>query len=152
MANINFINEGIHSLNPANRSGQSKPEQTSVFERELDRAIDGTEGQDKSMPLSTLTEIPPASILISDPITQVSGETDRLLEMLNAYAGRLENPEVSLKNMSSILEQINETAGSLLEKSNALNEKDGELKTIATRTAVTARTEYIKFQRGDYLS
>ena len=33
-----------------------------------------------------------------------------------------------------------------------LTEADAHLKKIATQTIVTAQTEYLKFQRGDYLS
>ena len=83
---------------------------------------------------------------------RVSGKTHTLIEMLDAYASSLENTGVSLKNMAAALEQIKDHAGSLIKETDRLTEEDAALKKIATHTIVTAQTEYLKFQRGDYLS
>ena len=50
-----------------------------------------------------------------------------------------------------MLEELNADAASLLEETLSLGEDDQNLIDIATSTAVTAKTEYLKFQRGDYL-
>ncbi len=72
--------------------------------------------------------------------------------MLDSYSLKLENPNISLKNIAKVLEEIKENAGSLLKETERLTTADTNLKNIATQTIVTAQTEYIKFQRGDYLS
>jgi len=72
--------------------------------------------------------------------------------MLESYAGQLENPEVSLRNIEPVLKEINTEADALLKKTRFLGEEDNGLKEIATQTVLAARTEYEKFQRGDYLA
>ncbi|MCK5695436.1 MAG: hypothetical protein KAH62_02345 [Desulfobacula sp.] len=72
--------------------------------------------------------------------------------MLDSYSLKLEDPNVSLKNIATVLEEINETAGKLIKETERLTDADANLKNIATRTIVTAQTEYVKFQKGDYLS
>lgn len=71
--------------------------------------------------------------------------------MLDAYASKLDDPGVSLKSIAPVLEEINAEADNLLKDTRLLTEADAALKKVATRTAVTAQTEYLKFQRGDYL-
>ena len=75
-----------------------------------------------------------------------------LLGLLDDYSSKLENPGVSLKNIAPVLEKINQNADSLLKESMSLGSGNQELKNIATQTVIAARSEYVRFQRGDYLS
>ncbi|MCG8552486.1 MAG: hypothetical protein MI799_18945, partial [Desulfobacterales bacterium] len=81
----------------------------------------------------------------------VTDKTDKLLNSLESYASLLDNTNVPLKDIKSVLEGLNEDAASLLEETLSLGEDDQELIDIANSTAITAKTEYLKFQRGDYL-
>ena len=102
--------------------------------------------------VSGLGEIAAPSFDLEDPSSIVTGKTDELLGLLDSYVSQLEDPNVSLKNIAPMLDKINANAGSLLEDTRFLGEADSGLKDIATQTVVAARTEYEKFQRGDYLS
>jgi hypothetical protein len=82
----------------------------------------------------------------------VSGSTEKLLELLDSYAGQLQNPDISLKHLAPVLETINQKADQLVTETLSLGPDHAGLKDIATQTAVAARVEYVKFQRGDYLS
>ncbi len=82
----------------------------------------------------------------------ISEQTDKLLGMLDSYSSQLIDPDISLKRIAPVVEEINNNAGNLLKETQNLTDLDVDLKMIATHTAITAQTEYLKFQRGDYLS
>jgi hypothetical protein len=150
-------------INPANElppsfdmptAKESKPQKAAVFENALSKAIDRTEAPEMG-PTSThaLGEITSKELNILTSSDVVSGRTDKLLALLDSYASQLENPDISLKRIAPVLEKIKENAGSLLKEAARLTDSDDvSLKEIAARTIVTAQTEYLKFQRGDYVS
>lgn len=152
MANVNNINEStgpfaLPQVKAPRKSG------TTSFENVLNSAID----QEQSNKVTTgsaqgLNEIASPAPGIELPADKVAGKTDKLIALLESYSSQLENPRVSLKNMAPVMEDIKRSAGNLLEESSQLTEADASLKKIANQAAVTAQTEYLKFQRGDYLS
>ena len=154
MVNIHQINELTQSFQGPQAKG-AKPEGSDAFKNALSQALEETESPDMQTSAATagLGEITSTqAIQIQQPADIVSGSTDKLLGLLDTYASQLENPGVPLKQIAPVLEQINENAGNLLKQTQALGNADADLKDIATQTAMAARTEYVKFQRGDYLS
>lgn len=152
MTDIQNINESTQSFAVSNAKVPKSTEKD-TFENEFSKALDKTEApQMEALPTNALREIASVDLTIMDSSDIVSGKTDKLLEMLDSYSVKLENPDISLKRIAKALEEIKDTAGSLLEETERLTEADKNLKTIATHTIVTAQTEYLKFQRGDYLS
>ena len=156
MANINQINELTQSMGGA--TGVPKTGKTDAFKNALTQALNQaeqaneTESPGETTMAPALEEIASTGLCIQDQSSIVSGKTDKLLGLLDAYSSKLENPEVSLKSIAPILEQINQNADSLLKESVFLGTGDTKLKEIATQTVIAAQTEYVKFQRGDYLS
>lgn len=151
MTNINQINETAQALGVTNpKSGQASG--NSGFSDALNDAVTKAQNEKtEANQINTLTEIPagnPAFVQTSDIVTS---KTDSLLNMLEEYSTQLGNPEVSLKSIAPALEQLNANADTLLKESEKLSNNDQELKEIATQTAMTAQTEYLKFQRGDYV-
>ncbi len=151
MTKINPINEttpvfGISTAKPLKtREGDS-------FGIALGKALDKTqESEIEDTAAKALMEIGSKELNIINKSDIVSGKTDKLLAMLDSYTSKLIDPAVSLKSIAPVLEEINNNAGSLLKESQFLTDTDAALKKIATQTAVTAQTEYLKFQRGDYL-
>ena len=106
----------------------------------------------EAMPTNALREIASIDLNIINLSDIVSGKIDTLLEMLDSYSLKLKDPNISLKSIAEVLEGIKDNAGSLLKETERLTDADANLKNIATQTIVTAQTEYVKFQRGDYLS
>ncbi|MCP3932169.1 MAG: hypothetical protein GY705_24115, partial [Bacteroidetes bacterium] len=102
-------------------------------------------------PTNALREIASKDLNIDSFSDIITGKTDKLLEMLDLYSSKLEDPNISLKSLAPILEEIKKNAGNLLKDAQGLTNADGDLKNIATQTIVAAQTEYLKFQRGDYL-
>ncbi|OQY52901.1 MAG: hypothetical protein B6230_01855 [Desulfobacteraceae bacterium 4572_89] len=160
MAGINQINELTQSL--GNESiGAPKTREKGEFSNVLTKALDKKPNNktDKTEPpemgntkAPALGEITSTDLHIQDQSYVVSGKTDSLLELLDAYASKLEDPGVSLKSIAPVLEQISQNADNLLKETASLGTGENGLKDVATQTVVAAQTEYLKFQRGDYLS
>ncbi|RLC25130.1 MAG: hypothetical protein DRH93_02750 [Deltaproteobacteria bacterium] len=152
MTDINQINESTQSFAASNTKAQRSKERN-AFENEFSKALDKTEApQMDAMPTNALREIASIDLNIMNSSDIVSGRTDKLLSMLDSYSLKLQDPNISLKSIAPALEEIKDTAGSLLKETEHLTDADTNLKMIATHTIVTAETEYLKFQRGDYLS
>ena len=151
MSNVHHINEsGPYFETNSSQAGKAKP--SGKFENALSQALGPKEGKSEGVgPASGLTEITSAEPGLVNPSERVSGKTDQLLEKLDAYSNQLEDPSIPLKSIAPALEKIKDDAGSLEKELNALAPEDDSLKQIASQTVITAQTEYLKFQRGDYL-
>ena len=161
MNKIDKINETAQSIAGSSING-TKNKKTDDFENALSKALYTTK-TDKSESLKpeglrmeqtstgALNEIISKNLNIINSSDIVSGQTDKLLGMLDTYSSKLVDPNISLKSIAPVLEEINNNAGTLLKETQNLTDSDINLKQIATHTIVTAQTEYLKFQRGDYL-
>ncbi len=155
MTNINESTQVFGSTSAKNSTG-NKPlagNKTDAFENALSKALDNSEATDmKPSSNGALGEIASAGLNIINPSEVVSGKTSELLKMLESYSSKLDDPNISLKNIAPELERILNNATTLQKEAGALGKSDEGLKEIVTQTIVTAQTEYLKFQRGDYLS
>lgn len=152
MAHIDPTNKTDHAFAAVNTK-PSKSNTPDTFETAFSKALDKTEGPDEAdTGPHALKEIASKELTIMNSSDSVSNRTDTLLGMLDSYSAKLEDPHISLKHMAPILEKIKEGAEKLLRETQQLTDADAPLKKIATQTIVTAQTEYLKFQRGDYLS
>lgn len=81
--------------------------------------------------------------------TSVAGQVENYLNVLNEYQEKLMDPDVTLKELSPLVEQMTregEKLSSILESL----PKDDNLKEILNETLVLSSLESIKFNRGDY--
>jgi hypothetical protein len=76
-------------------------------------------------------------------------QVENYLNILNEYQEKLGNPDVSLKELSPLLDQMNEQKGKMSSALDSLSSKDG-LKEIVNETLIISSLETIKFNRGDY--
>jgi len=151
MTNINNI-QSITQIIDSQTTKESKSSgQAQGFESLLNSALEKTQESEKGTQTSELGEISAMDFDIQTVSSIVTDKTDKLLTSLDSYASKLDDTNVSLKDIEPVLEELNADAASLLEETLSLGEDDQNLIDIATSTAVTAKTEYLKFQRGDYL-
>jgi len=151
MTNINNI-QSITQIIDSQTTKESKSSgRAQGFESLLNSALEKTQESEKSTQTSELGEISAMNFDIQTVSSIVTDKTDKLLTNLESYASKLDDTNVSLKDIEPVLEELNADAASLLEETLSLGEDDQNLIDIATSTAVTAKTEYLKFQRGDYL-
>jgi hypothetical protein len=152
MTTIDNINEINQTLSLPQSNG-TKARGAGSFETLLSSAIDNKKAvKTHGGTVNGLNEITSPSPEVTQPADIVSGKTDDLLRLLESYSSQLQDPGVTLKSIAPVLENIRDNAGNLLKETGMLSDSDASLKKIATQTAVTAQTEYLKFQRGDYLS
>lgn len=121
------------------------------FESLLDSAQKKIQSSEEGAQTNELGEISAMDFDIQTVSEIVTDKTDKLLTNLERYTFQLDDTNVSLKDIAPVLEGLNEDAASLLEETLSLGEGDQDLIDIATSTAIAAKTEYLKFQRGDYL-
>lgn len=149
MTNINNIQNITQTLdNQPQKAPQGSGQE---FEAVLNSAQEKIEVSEEGTQINELGEISAMGFDIQTVSDIITDKTDKLLNSLESYASLLDNTNVPLKDIKSVLEGLNEDAASLLEETLSLGEDDQELIDIATSTAITAKTEYLKFQRGDYL-
>ena len=151
MVNINQINDLTQAAGSRTPAKQNAADAPDAFGSVLDSALQKADRSEEGTKTAGLGEIAAPGFELEPLPSIVTGKTDRLLGMLDNYASQLQNPDVSLRSIEPVLEEINQSAESLMEKAKFLGDEESSLKDIATQTAVTARTEYVKFQRGDYL-
>lgn len=150
VAQITNIN-GSPAVRTGQRTGASSPD---GFQDTLSNVLDETSGsRTGGSPIAPLGE--PQAVNFSREITPVGTgiveQTDSLLTLLESYADGLEDPDTSLKDLSSLVDRIQEEAEKLMVSTDGSATAENQLKDIAEQTALTANMEYIKFQRGDYL-
>ncbi len=152
MNKIDQITEVAQSLSGSNIKS-TKGKYTQAFENALSKAMYKPKTESSNMEsANALHEISSKDLNLINLSDIVSGKTDQLLEMLDAYSNKLVDPKVSLKSIAPVLDEINSNADSLLKETQSLTNSDMNLRQIATHTIITAQTEYLKFQRGDYNS
>ena len=151
MTDINPIQNGPQQTGP-DKSPKKTPAADKSFQQAFNRAVDNMEPSDmKTSPTGTLAELPPGNMRPELGASALSNKADQVLQSLDRYSEKLNDTGVSLKNLEPELQQLKEDAGKLLEEAQTSPFSDSDLKRIAKEFAVTANTEYIKFQRGDYL-
>jgi hypothetical protein len=123
------------------------------FQNSLDMAITRTTGNPRGKEKAALSEPQSSCInqVVAAQTTDVVCQTDRLLELLESYTNGLENPKATIKDLAHLADQLKDGADQLMAATNKDTSTENNLKDIAARTALTAATEYIRFQRGDYI-
>ena len=82
--------------------------------------------------------------------TQFTHKLTTSLDLLETYAAFLQDPDKTLKEAYSLLEQILDQTKALDQESREDPDFSHDLKNILTQLLTTAKVEQIKFNRGDY--
>ena len=75
---------------------------------------------------------------------------ENMIDLLDQYRHKLADPQMNLKQLDSIINEIARENDSLASLGDSLSDED-KIKDILDRTMVTASLEVTKFYRGDYL-
>ncbi|MBF0257619.1 MAG: hypothetical protein HQK62_02090 [Desulfamplus sp.] len=147
----------INQSPAANKTASS--ENADMFKQLLGNAVQSKKGTTQEAGSDTeitssgaLSEISSIkNIELDNPLSEIERKTDELIEKMSLYANLLEDQEVSLKDIDGLLQKINVNAGDLIKETLESEDADQSLMNIVRECAITAHSEYIKFQRGDYL-
>ena len=75
--------------------------------------------------------------------------TEKLLDTLDNYREKLQNPEISLEDINPLVSKMETEIEGLITALNSLPDGDG-LKDILNEAMITSSLEIAKFNRGDY--
>lgn len=78
-------------------------------------------------------------------------QAEQLLDVFDTYQQRLADGNYNLRQIHPLVEEISKLNETLLSNLDNMPEGD-QLKDILSRVAITAATEVIKFNRGDYVN
>jgi hypothetical protein len=125
------------------------------FQSSLEIALArGTGAKTENTQAAALSEPPAAAHLnpaAAPSADDIACQTESLLGLLESYANGLGSPGATLKDLAPLVNRIKAGAEQLMELAQKSTSAGSGLKDIASRAALTANTEYIKFQRGDYV-
>jgi len=108
------------------------------------------DAEDQKPPINTISEIQFNTFLFGEKIPMVD-RVEKYLDLLDEYRRKLANPQVTLKDIYLLINEMEVEKQSLIPVLNSLPDGDG-LKDILNQTLITSSLEIIKFNRGDYLT
>ena len=146
-------NENIQkSLYPEQINKNEKAQGTdfgSVLKNEVEKSSELNSGPQK---MSSISSISPIQLNMMSPVQKGSivDRVENLLNVLGEYQQKLKDPHFSLKEIDSLVKQMENEKENLAPVLDSLLEDDG-LKDILNQALVTSSLETIKFNRGDYI-
>jgi hypothetical protein len=146
------INENPEILGDYTAKGNAAPRPTgSEFSAVLEETLGNTSGANTvEQQGSKIEGLSKAQFdFFSNKEDTAIDQVENYLNLLDAYQEKLGNPDVTLKEISPLLDQIKEEQGRLSAALDSLPEGDG-LKDILNETLIISSLETIKFNRGDY--
>lgn len=157
---ISRIDNTSQTKAPQTVKGESKSDKThfsDLLSNQIEQKSSSTKSSSKSLASQGLPELD-ASFkahlfnTAQDPSTTTQKLQDSL-DLFDRYAAFLGDPDKSLKESYTILEQVLDQVKTLSEdiKSAPSNTSNNDLKQIVLQLMTTAQVEQIKFDRGDYL-
>ena len=145
----NEISQAVYST----KKEQSQGPVNNSFGTILDDAIAGTPKSDtgvwKPPMVDYISGIPfnaHFSLKNEDPIIE---RTEKLLDTLDDYREKLQDPKVSLENIYPLVRDMEMQQGGLTSARDSLPDGHG-LKDILNEAMITSSIEVAKFNRGDY--
>ena len=108
------------------------------------------DAEDQKPSINTISEIQFNTLLSGEKIPMVD-RVEKYLDLLDEYRQKLANPQVTLKDIYLLINEMEVEKQSLIPVLNSLPDGDG-LKDILNQTLITSSLEIIKFNRGDYLT
>ncbi len=123
------------------------------FEKILKESIDNSTG------VETGTQEPPvinniADVRFNGLLPAKNNEVDRaerFLDILDKYQQKLSDPQVTLRDLYPLIQEMEVEKESLIPVLESLPDGD-ELKDILNRVLITSSVEIIKFNRGSYVN
>lgn len=144
--------EGLQQPRPEKDHLKKDPIGAIGFGNALRKALETPDMNSEVRKLSRLAE-PHAAERFGEPVLEpvYIDKTSRVINLMDAYARSLSNPQKTLKDIEPDLTAFIKEARSLREEYMNAGNANPELMTILEDLLRTARLEGVRFQRGDYL-
>jgi hypothetical protein len=129
--------KGIDNLHSAKLPAGRKVEGNGDFREILGRAVSGTGA--------------PAPIQLPDPRGMVLNQSDKVLDLLDNYAGKLADASTSLKEIHPLVRRIENEVRLMESRAASLAGEHRDMGHLLRQVAATASVAVLKFERGDYI-
>ena len=146
----------IQSKQPGLKSRSDTTDSKTDFNTILKDTVaktDGTGSAAKTQavvhPFATVP-INPVSLPTTEQTAPLVDRIDRLVDLLDEYRQKLGDPGTTLKSIQPLMDDIAATKDRLVPEISGL-EDENPLKEVLNRSLVTATTEIMRFNRGDYV-
>ena len=152
---INDLNP-IQPKQPGAKSHSATSDTKADFQTILNESVAKSEGHGSASethavahPFATMP-INPLSLPTSEQTVPLVDRIDRFVDLLDEYRQKLGDPGASLKSIQPLLENIAASKDQLVPELSEL-EEGNPLKEVLNSSLVTATTEIMRFNRGDYV-
>ena len=129
--------KGIDNLYDAKLPSPGRTEENSGFKEIFDRTVSGTNA--------------PAPVESLDPRAMVLDRSDRVLDLLDTYAGKLADTSTSLKEIHPLVKRIENEVRFMESDAADLAGEHEDMGHLLRQVAATANVAVLKFERGDYI-
>ena len=120
-----------------------------VLKNEVEKSSELKSGPQQMSPISSISPIQ-LNALSPAQNESIIDRVENLLNVLDEYQQKLNDPHFSLKEIDPLIKQMEKEKENLAPVLDSLMEDDG-LKDILNQALVTSSLETIKFNRGDYI-
>ena len=143
---------GINGLPPTSGPQKTERPNNGLFQQNLeaaraDRLASETQISSPAPLGEVRSSVFPAIATVSSGIVD---KTENLLDLMESYTQKIEDPKKSLKEIEPLIDSIQKEASRLAQETDKHLPEDKALKDIVNEFAVAANVEYAKFYRGDY--
>jgi hypothetical protein len=143
------INKSIYP----DRNGKNEKSQGTGFKTVLKNEVDKTSQTfPQNQKMSSISSISPIQLNMLSPAKNQSmiERVENLLNLLDEYQQKLKDPQIPLKEIDPVVQQMEKEKENLTPALDSMAE-GGRLKDILNQALVTSSLESIKFNRGDYI-
>jgi len=149
-----YGNDGIIKENYPQDTQKNEKTPDADFQNILKESVENSAKNPPKIQSSTLMD--PVSAIRFDPLapqdkTITIERVHNLLNLLDKYRKQLSDPHVTLRTLEPLMNTIAKEKDQLSGLLESLPNADG-LKQILNQTLITASLEFIKFNRGDYIT
>jgi len=135
---IKKINAPLFTQQPVSKSVNSQSGFREVYIRHLSAAMS------------------PDSAAVASPEAKLLDRGDKVLDLLEMFAGRLSDGSVTLRDMDPLVKQIESEANQMAAEAGLLGQSETETDTaglaqIIGDVGITANVAALKYRRGDYI-
>ncbi|MDY6791223.1 MAG: hypothetical protein SWH54_08145 [Thermodesulfobacteriota bacterium] len=120
-----------------------------VLKNEVEKSAELKSGPQQMPPISSITPIQLNALSPAQNASMID-RVENLLNVLEEYQQKLNDPHFSLKEIDSLVKQMEKEKENLTPVLDSLSDDNG-LKNILNQALVTSSLETIKFNRGDYI-
>ena len=137
------------------KAPEKNPSAGPTFNEVLKETVDASSNNDRHTKVATVASAAPTGpVALQATVRPADGPVidriERFIDIMDEYRCKLSDPQCTLKQIQPYLEKMNAERDNMQLLLDDLSDQE-PLKDLLNRALVTASTETLKFNRGDYI-